>query len=56
MDKNNKKYNIIAGLLEQFDACRIKEINVYTSGYASATILHDGMEINLTIREVEENA
>jgi hypothetical protein len=53
---NTKKYDIIAFLIEHFDVCRIKEINIYETGYANAKIFHDGMEISLTIREVEEDA
>lgn len=53
---NTKKYDIIACIIEHFDACRIKEINLYESGYANAKILHNGMEIDLTIREVEKDA
>ena len=43
-------------LMEQFDNYKIKECNIYTSGYANLTFTVDGMEIQVTVKEVEENA
>mgnify|MGYP003461838354 FL=1 len=53
---NTKKFNFINKLMGHIDHYKIKECNIYSTGYANITFNVDGMEVQITIKEEKENA
>lgn len=48
---NTKKFNFIKRIMGYIDHYKIKECNIYSSGYANITFDVDGMEVQITIKE-----
>ena len=53
---NTKKFNFIKRLMGHLGNYKIKECNIYASGYTNLTFNVDGMEVQITIKEEKENA
>lgn len=53
---NTKKFRILTEIMEHMDDAKIEEFKIFDTGYAYLSFIHDGMEINVTIKEENKDA